>query len=746
MAIDSTYAKLLIDDHIKQQLSSGVALTANDIIDAVNELLEDNDLTVPQFDAAAYAVEKYESASAAKHNSTFGTALNDLRALYKEMLVLTQNSTESLERWDLESAILEKRLIDLEERIDNLLILTQDTEGYHSIIVDNFTDTKLFDQVNSTAEIDLSTQSVKMGSTATTATRIFLNNINPKDHVKFKVRNTTDFLARNDSQESEITYLFLQTSRSWWTNVIMKNKSAVTCELTVKISDTPIDVSRIDLSLLDSVEASPLYITPLYSVDNISFNQLPTNTFTQEVRTSATFAFNTVQAQYIKFIMTKRGSDASSSTASTFAYQFGFKSISFFAEGFSADTIQTFYSNPLSVQDQNGNIADFERLTLETCERLETDTTIKYFVTASNDSTVPLGSATWFYIEPVQRSQYLAPTIVEIGDAEDVVIGDTETVQISYDKAGAAGFIKPDADFNLLSLSSGDVVESAESASSITRYSFLGECDFILNYQIKDTVYTGSGTDAFEFNPNKLTVFRNVGEKGLVPSVATNRVRNVLRGWKYEDPYYVTTIEIENPEGIILDVGDQAIIVDDVFYRNKIDKTVLTGKTSVQSGIHIIKVHKNNWRHVTPSLDTLAELKLADPLYPYNHKLLIEGYLYGGAYPTTSEKVYTGVDLFAEASLSQTSVFDFQNNIKPSNYNVFALDRDAPESHDAGNDPTVVFLVKANDENPDFINERFVLKFRKLNQQYKYLRIRADFETENEALSPELHGYKVKLA
>ena len=179
-------------------------------------------------------------------------------------------------------------------------------------------------------------------------------------------------------------------------------------------------------------------------------------------------------------------------------------------------------------------------------------------------------------------------------------------------------------------------------------------------------------------------------------------------------------------------------------------KSGTAGNSDRDSGIHTIKVHKNNWKEVELMNDTkdLAELKIKDILYPYNHKLLIEGYNYDTTYPSTEEKIYKGADLFAETIMTQVSLFDLETNIAIDKYDVFAFDVDAPKSHTApnsDNDPTTIMITKINEENPDFQNERFVLRFTLVNELRQYLRLRADLSTEDDKVTPALHSYKIKL-
>jgi hypothetical protein len=292
----------------------------------------------------------------------------------------------------------------------------------------------------------------------------------------------------------------------------------------------------------------------------------------------------------------------------------------------------------------------------------------------------------------------------------------------------------------------GDVQQTAVTASTIARYKTVNNNERILNYQFKDTEYTGSGGEAFSLDENRLVIFRNIGTKGLDPSNPDHIVRDVQRGWRFEDPWYVCVVEIANPEGMTIDVGDKPIIVDDIKYTGKIDNSVLTGKYGTKTGIHTIKVHKTNWRYVVPNATTLDELRTLDPLYPYNHKLLIEGYDYDDAYPDTSIKIYTGVDLFAEMVMRKVSIFDMSNNVLTDDYKSYALDRDAPNSHDLGNaTPTRVIVLKTSLQQTDTENERFIIRFHRINQRKKYVRLKMELSTKDDKITPVAYGYKLKL-
>ena len=152
---------------------------------------------------------------------------------------------------------------------------------------------------------------------------------------------------------------------------------------------------------------------------------------------------------------------------------------------------------------------------------------------------------------------------------------------------------------------------------------------------------------------------------------------------------------------------------------------------------------------MTPGFNSLTGtngLIAADSLYPYNHRLLIEGYSYGDGWVNTDDQVYQGVGLFFERRMKKIDLFDFSNNLVVENkYKYFALDRDVANTHTGGNSATRVFVVKVDANNPDFINEYFILRFKLVNQRYSYLRLRADLLTNDTLNCPVMGPYKVKF-
>jgi hypothetical protein len=752
MSINDIYTSYLYNQYVLSKIKTDTSPTFTEIEQFYRNSIEGLDLSVPQFNSDTYAVSENENSSATKINNTHVAIKQDLTVLYKAFAALMQTTVEDFERWRYEIRSLEKRLIDLEGRIENLLLLAQDTEGYHSFFFDNFSDLYNVDLNNTDVAVDIASQLIYLSPTLSslqTTTWVPLDI--EEDDISFNVRTTINYISRQSPPGEVHTKLEIfdnDDNTSWITNVFMRTDKPVTCELIVKLGEDAIDISSIYVGLHQSNFSGPISITPLYSIDGYNYTQLPTAAYTLESKTNVTFNFTTISTKYLKFILVKEKPDDIRDLVgdTAYLYEFGFNEIELYKEAFTIGESKSFISSPISILDKNGDVREFSKVSLEVCESVPEDTEIRYFVAASNSSAFAIDANTkWYPIASLEKTDSIHPRIVNLGDLSETNIGDTETVTISYNgTASNSNYKNPAQNFQLLSLDTdGSILDESIAATAI-RYVFSNKNERILNYQIKDSDYTGSGTGtAITMDEDNLSVFRNIGEKGLT---AADSIRGVQRGWRFEDPHYITIVEITNPLGMSIDFGNEEVIIDGTSYTNEVD---LSGKTSTSNGLHEIKIHKTNWKHVTPELITLAGasgLVAADPLYPYNHKLLVEGYNYGDAWQFSDERIYTGVDLFFERRMRKISLFDFVNDLGESNkYQYFALDRDVGTSHTGGNSSTRIIVVKVDETTTDFINEQFALRFNLINQRYSYLRFRADFLTNTTDDSPVLDSYKIKF-
>ena len=722
MSIAVLYQDKILESLIREILDEGIALTTSELLDRYNEFVASRDLSKPLFNLEAAKVLPLENASAMKWNTTNTELLDDLTIAYKALFEITDTSLVVFDRWRTEIAYLEAQLKSLDSRISNLIGSQTKLNTFY--ISEDFVDTSKIDLSNTTAAIDLQYQTVTLSTSTTKATRISLNSIKPED-IQFTVLSRTNLIEAVPAPFGELKNAFLDDD-GYWQSRIKTNSSSepVTCELKVKLSTSIVTLNRIIFKLHSANTGSPVQITPLISTDGINYIQLPINEITLSVNDLATWNFPAQTALFVKFLITKTGYDFVDER--NYIYEFGAENIAFYIESFSAANSGELVSLPLSVEDIDGEPIEFDKVAIEVCERLPEDTFIKYYV-------APLTTITetpnWVQISHSNDTSDIFTKDLTFGNVDNII---TSGLMVAYDATAdltPANFVNPSQDYYLITLSSGVAVVKSVTASA-QRYGLLNSNERILNYELHPSI---------NILDNSVEIFRNVGAKH-----DTVKIRSIQRGWGLLEPYYYCVIEITNENGLDIDFGTQEIIIDNVSKNREIN---------IPQGIHTIKVHKNNWINVTSSATSLStigdatSLSTLDPLFPYNHKYLIEGYTL-----SDTNNPYVGADIFAQFYMSEVPVDDLLHSVPSSDYSKFAIDRDAIDtsatinSVEGTSGPNTIFVVKSDESFADFLDELFTLRFDSKSKLFKYIQFKAVLNTLDSTVAPNLDGYKLKLS
>lgn len=734
MAIGTTAAEQIFENIIKDLILAGKNPLLTDVIKEFLAKTNGKDLNKPFTTVSNFKIALNEESSASKFNKMQDSIFSDLQVLYTELFNITDTSMKYFDRWKAESIAIEKRISDLNARIDSLLLLSKDADNYTSYIEDNFSDANNIDNINSNIVLDPIKQRVFIPITGESPSRISLNTIAPTD-VTFNILSTRHLVSRAEAPNSALQYALTDDSRFWQTRVFTNNTTQpVTAELNIKLPSLQ-KISRISIDLHTGSATSPTQITPLLSSDGSNFLQLKTTEFIKSGLRNIVFTFPATEAQYIKFIMIKDSPDHSDDRF--YVYEFGASDIAFFNEGYTKSKSFSFISKDWSLTEDTTGIKSSAKkgssdkaktkVSLETCEEVPDKTRIDYYLAVDRTNTtidVTASGLDWIALDPFNRDKRTKPTVVDLAKLTELSYSD---VSLSYDVSGSTGFINPGTSFKVIYAK--DLTGTLQSASGHDpRYNFINPEDRILNYQFDTSASTGVSI-------RDLRIWRNIGEVG-----STTLVREQPIGWGFSDPYYTSTIKIKNIDGKEIDFGDKPIVLDGSF---------VSGKQTITFGAHTIKVHKDNFLSVTASYNSESTLRDNDRLYPFNHRLLIEGYKYGSSYPSSDPKIYTGVDIFAEYLMSSTKVFDFLNSLPSTNYSKYTLDDDMGNifipSGATSSISTKVILLKVNTSLADFINEKFIVELDVTELPFTNLRLRADLSTEDEKISPVLTHYRLKL-
>jgi hypothetical protein len=237
---------------------------------------------------------------------------------------------------------------------------------------------------------------------------------------------------------------------------------------------------------------------------------------------------------------------------------------------------------------------------------------------------------------------------------------------------------------------------------------------------------------------DQIVFYRNIGRHNGVERLVDRNVRGAPRGWRYTDAtktYIQTTIVVDNPDGLAVDLGDQAATVDGVEIKDKIPY-----------GTHIFKTLTRNTWALDPAdsyawsggFETEAQLDTSLGSSKVNHKLLIEGVLYHDDYPI-EERQYLGVDTYCEYVAQRVSTFDLIYNLTEKEYGYYATDTTA--------DGKRVFLVRFDpvDYSATYPNEYFSLKYANGNSMFDRIILKAELSSSVSDKTPILTAYRIKL-
>jgi len=430
------------------------------------------------------------------------------------------------------------------------------------------------------------------------------------------------------------------------------------------------EVSKVDYESFNDQSFGIMTVQVQYSNDNYNWFDFPGDFPTQNIYHKGIFTGTATDMRYIKFILTKTSYDRVDE--GRYVYYFGAKHIDVFGVEYDEDgsTLQT---QPIYPEEKAGQDAYINRISIEACEDIPSGTDILYDVSFD-------GGNEWVPISPVNRSNPKFPQVASLN-------------KIQLEMGSVVGITAVDGVVNINNIA--------------------------LDY------------DASTLDETSTTVWRNVGAQG-----DTDTVRNYQKGWSFDDEYYSCYVWVSNFYGLEVDLGNTTA---------ELDGASITGLVTIPYGRHFFRTRQTNWRSLGALTNITAETKagvltddvagsVTDPLYPYNHKYLIEGVPYDSTVTSWDNQVYLGIDVFAGRRPTLVSSFDLLTNAKDDDYDRFAKRGDQ-------------IVVKYNPGATDVNNEEFIVQSftSSASDLPTNVILRATLTSEIGSITPVLYDYKVKF-
>ena len=209
----------------------------------------------------------------------------------------------------------------------------------------------------------------------------------------------------------------------------------------------------------------------------------------------------------------------------------------------------------------------------------------------------------------------------------------------------------------------------------------------------------------------------------------TDTILGTERGWSLDpvNKRYTCTVYVDAAEGRTIDFGPRSLLVN--------GKEV-SGAVLLNQGYSIVQVSDINYGLVEAGITDVETLKIKDPLYPHNHKLLLGGYGYPSGF--NGDQIYLGLDEFFGTKLKYIApdYFAFLEPSAKNYYNVFTVE---------DVDGKLYFKVKVNKTDASWTEELYDMTWNYQSTNSSSLWVKAILTADQKDNSPKLDSYQVQV-
>jgi hypothetical protein len=724
MSLAQTHAEYITEQLMLEYLYSGEVPTAEQLeADLAAYQEEHPNLEEPTSKAMDFSVGSGNNSSAALIQSIADTFSQDVGIVTREIYRVAEASSRFYDRWSTELKRLSLTARKLEDRVDALLLLNQDTAGFFAAVGDVFADMNQVDTEETTARINLHEASVyidpSFSELENAGSLIKLTDITEND-VSFSPLTTRPGIAYTTTNEGNaLSNIFKADNSAWVGKVYSDTGGEVVCELKAKLANEDLEVSKITMRFVGPLGTTKSTVTCMVSEDGYTWSLVRTAEATKSLSRNMSWLFPMTTMRWVKFIFRKPAPDNPANE-----YMFAASHIHFYGNNYTDSVGDTLITQGLQAFNAEGNPVRFSLVALEVCSELPDNTGINYYISASKDNST---WTDWFNILAADSDEILYPKIINLSGADwKDNLSDTDTDLLDETATADRAQMKLTRSFS-----------NATLGDSLLGYRFKS-----ISYGVVNTAIIISPDEDPDPVGGSVVVWRNVRHKDITdyPDILT--VRGNPRGWGIDGSMHTCYFEVVSSDGILLDFGDRECVIDGAR---------ASGVVKISQGVHKFATDADNWKDISEDLIAVVaalpsttlqneeQLRAIDPLYPHNHKLVIEGFPYSTNFK--GERKYLGTDRSAEFYATRTSMFELENNIQE--YGYFAVRGVGDETN-----PVLAVVAKFDPSNTDWSNELFVAEWRSgasNAEMYQYIRLKAGLWTEDSGVSPVLSSYRIKL-
>ena len=267
-------------------------------------------------------------------------------------------------------------------------------------------------------------------------------------------------------------------------------------------------------------------------------------------------------------------------------------------------------------------------------------------------------------------------------------------------------------------------LEDTKSLNSLLSESQIKKSDIYLELEKGKEAVTNiyiPSEEAENFVRQNTKIKRNLSVRG-------KKLYGTQSGWFKDNAslQYKTCLWIDDFEGKVIDFGPTTA---------RINGRPVSGETYLARGYHSFETNQKNWFDVPVGLNSSQEIEEQDPCFPYNHKLIVEGYRYSQEF--NGERHYTGHGVQNFGSL-----LDY---VTPERFNNSEFDNDLTIYTIEEYNGNLFFKVKINSSDASWVDELISIDYMMRNNKVNTLYVKAILSTENAAITPNINKFQVRV-
>jgi len=353
------------------------------------------------------------------YNSNLEEIYDDLNNLYEEIVSQFTTILINFDFNDTERRRILHEINTLNGKIDDLLLLAGDVEGYLYSVHDSFLDRTKIDLRYTTCEINTDAGVAMLRESRNGIKKIDMSHY--YDVEQYPVLATKEYSSRISSNAllpgSKFGYAFSDLNSAWNQRIITTEGGELQVSFIVAINpnkDDEIPISRIEIL---GHSPRPLTLEPLWSVDNINFKALPVDASYRKKKISdnkvQVWNFPETRIQYIKFLVTfdEEDEDTGGAEIPQYLYNMGFKSIAIYQAAYTPESY--LYSKMFQVQDPTGEALTIDKVSLVADEEIPENTNIEHFVSLGDPGNDDPTTYNWVSISSVNDPNPSEPQLID---------------------------------------------------------------------------------------------------------------------------------------------------------------------------------------------------------------------------------------------------------------------------------------------------------------------------------------------